>query len=182
MTERELNNKYFAWMYQLVCTTGYSKHSHYRKLLDHLHDIKFTYIHPMDSNRAEDGVNLRYRFAYEHSYDGALVRAYLDNGDCSVLEMLVALAVKCEDDIMEDSDIGNRTGQWFWTMIDNLGLSDMNDLAYDECYTDYVIGRLLNREYKRDGEGGLFTIKNCSRDMRSVEFWYQAMFYFSENT
>lgn len=179
MTERELNNEYFAWLCQLVCTTGYSKRSHYRMLLNHLHEIKFTYIHAMDSNRAEDGVNLRYRFAYEHSYDSTIVCTYLDNGDCSVLEMMVALALKCEE-IMEDSEIGNRTGQWFWTMIDNLQLGGMTDLMYDECYTDFVIGRLLNREYKRDGEGGLFTIKDCNRDLRSVEFWYQAMYYLSK--
>lgn len=180
MTERELNDRYFAWMYQLVCHTGYHEQAYYHFLLNRLHEIKFTYIHPMDSNRAEDGVNLRYRFAYEHSYDAALIRAYLDNRDCSVLEMLIALAIKCEDQIMEDTDIGNRTGKWFWTMIENLGLGGLTDPIYNEDYVNYVIERLLNREYGRDGTGGLFTVRNCARDMRSVEFWYQAMYYLSE--
>lgn len=176
MTRRELNNEYFAWMCQLVCTTGYSKHSPHRLLLRRLHEWDFTYTHPMDGNRAEDGVNLRYRFGYENSYDNAMIAAYLDNSDCSVLEMMVALAIKCEE-IMKDSEIGDRTGYWFWKMIESLDLGDMDDLRYDECYTDYVIERLLDREYGRDGKGGLFTIKNCDRDLRSVEIWYQALWY-----
>ena len=78
---------------------------------------------------------------------------------------------------MDDPDIGNRTGQWFWDMIENLELDTMSDTMFDERYVDEVIERLLHREYGRHGEGGLFFIPNCRYDLRSEEIWYQAMWY-----
>ena len=61
MTEIELNNEYFEWMCQLVCNERYSRRLSYQKLLRHLHNIDFQYMLPMDGNRAEDGIDLRYR-------------------------------------------------------------------------------------------------------------------------
>ena len=66
MTELELNNLYFDWMCQLVCNEQYHRRLSFRKLLNHLHRIDFKYSHPMDCNRAEDGIDLRYRFGYEN--------------------------------------------------------------------------------------------------------------------
>ena len=120
MTKNELNDAYFNWMYQLVFDGRYSKRLSYQKLLRELHRIEFTYSIPMDGNRAEDGVDLRYRFGYENGYSSSMVSTYLDNRTCSVLEMMIALAIRCEEHIMDDPDIGNRTGQWFWNMIVNL--------------------------------------------------------------
>lgn len=51
-----------------------------------------------------------------------MIASYLDNRPCSVLEMIIALAIRLEEHIMDDPDIGNRTGQWFWDMIVSLGL------------------------------------------------------------
>lgn len=180
MTKDELNNAYFEWMYQLVCDELDSEMS-YRKLLYLLHDTDFNYTIPMDGNRAEDGADLRYRFGYENTYEGSMIAAYLDDRPCSVLEMMVALAIRCEEHIMCDPDIGNRTGQWFWNMIDNLGLSDMDDTEFDKNHVKSVIQKFLNREYKRNGEGGLFTVKHYRKDLRSVEIWYQMCWYLDEN-
>lgn len=180
MTKDELNNAYFEWMYQLVCDERDSEMS-YRKLLYLLHDTDFNYTIPMDGNRAEDGTDLRYRFGYENAYDGPIIAAYLDDRPCSVLEMMVALAIRCEEHIMCDPDIGDRTGQWFWNMIDNLGLGDMDDEGFDKNYAERVIQKFLNREYKRNGEGGLFTVKHYRKDLRSVEIWYQMCWYLDEN-
>lgn len=180
MTKDELNNAYFEWMYQLVCDERDSEMS-YRKLLYLLHDMDFNYTIPMDGNRAEDGTDLRYRFGYENAYDGPIIAAYLDDRPCSVLEMMVALAIRCEEHIMCDPDIGDRTGQWFWNMIDNLGLGDMNDEGFYKNYAERVIQKFLNREYKRNGEGGLFTVKHYRKDLRLVEIWYQMCWYLDEN-
>ena len=172
MTEKELNNEYFDWMCQLVCNERYSRGLSYQKLLRHLHNIDFQYVIPMDGNRAEDGIDLRYRFGYEKSYEGPMIASFLDNRPCSVLEMLIALAFRCEENIMNNPDVGNRMGQWFWNMIVNLGLGSMSDSRFNPKYTDDVIFRFMDRKYKRDGEGGLFTIEHCKYDMRSVEIWY----------
>ena len=78
---------------------------------------------------------------------------------------------------MYDIDIGDRTSVWFWNMIDNLGLSDMSDAHFNQPYVDDVIFRFLNRDYLPNGQGGLFTINNCSEDLRNVEIWYQLCWY-----
>ena len=177
MTRDYIVNRYFNWMYDLICIDRYSKRLSYRKLLEYLFQTDFTYIIGLDGNRAEDGINLRYRFGQEKGYADAEISNYLDDRECSVLEMMVALSMRCEEHIMDDPDIGNRTGKWFWDMIENLELDTMTDTYFDERYVDSVIERLLNRKYGRNGEGGLFYIRNCRYDLRSEEIWYQMMWY-----
>lgn len=177
MTRSELNSKYFNWMCQLVLDRRYSKSLSYRKLLRFLNCVDFSYTIPMDGNREGDGIDLRYRFGYENSYENSEIATYLDNRPCSVLEMMIALAIRSEEHIMDDPDIGNRTGQWFWNMIVNLGLGSMTDAKFDEDYANEIIKRFLDRRYARNGEGGLFTVEHCNRDLRTVEIWYQMCWY-----
>lgn len=177
MTQDELNDAYFNWMYQLVYGGRYSKRLSYRKLLYLLHDIEFTYTISMDGNRYEDGIDLRYRFGYEKRYEGAMIAEYLDNRPCSVLEMLIALSIRLEEHIMDDPEAGDRTGQWFWNMITNLGLGIMDDAKFDKSRAADIVQRFLNRDYERNGKGGLFTVEHCRYDLRDVEIWYQACWY-----
>lgn len=177
MTRNELNNAYFDWMYQLVYDERYSERLSYRKLLYLLYDIDFTYTISMDGNRYEDGIDLRYRFGYMNGYEGAMIAEYLDNRPCSVLEMMIALAIRLEEHIMDDPEVGNRTGQWFWNMITNLGLGSMDDAKFDKDYVTDIVHRFLNRDYERNGRGGLFTVEHCRYDLRNIEIWYQACWY-----
>lgn len=179
MTRNEFNDAYFEWMYSIVCRKRYTRTRSYRELLQYLHSREFTYLIPMDGNRAADGVELRYRFGYENSYGQHIIALYLDDRPCSVLEMLLALAIRCEEHIMGDDDIGDRTAKWFWDMIINLGLNRMDDNRFNINRADEIIDIFLNREYDRDGTGGLFTVK-CGRDMRSVEIWYQMCWYLDD--
>ena len=175
MTIRDrINDEYFNWMLVLACGDRYSKSISFRKLLTVLHDREFIFSLIGDENRALDGVSLRRRFALSEGYDAA--QDYLD-GPCSVLEMMLALSIRCEETIMDDPVIGNRTGQWFWRMITNLGLGSMTDDRFDEEYVDFVITRFLNREYESDGRGGLFTVEGSNYDLRTVEIWYQLCWY-----
>ena len=176
MTQEALSREYFDWMYNLVC----DERMPYKKLLKRLHEIEFASILPMDDNRATDGVDLRYRFAYEKKHAYAMITDYLDNKPCSVLEMMVALAYKCEEQIMENPEFGNRTKQWFIGMVYSLGLKYMTDAGYDEGFVNRAINRFLNRDYKANGEGGLFTVHYYRRDMRLVEIWYQMCWYLDE--
>lgn len=169
-----VNDEYFDWLCEVVDSKRFSKHVSYRKLLTHLHNIEFTWFIPYDDNRADDGIMLRRKYALAH-HDEEL-SDYI-SGPCSVLEMMAALAIRCEESIMDDTLFGNRTGQWFWGMIHNLGLSSMNDSNFDAEFVDDVIARFLNREYEPDGKGGLFTIKNCDHDLRTVEIWRQLSWY-----
>lgn len=174
MTRTELNSRYFDWMYQLVC--GRSRNS-YRMLFSYLHDRQFEYSIGLDGNRAADGEDLRYRFGSEYGYSDPVISEYLDDRPCSVLEMMIALSIRCEEHIMEDAEIGDRTGQWFWNMVESLGLEDMTDNRFDPDYVAEVIDRFLDRRYERNGKGGLFTIENADRDIRYMEIWYQMCLY-----
>lgn len=178
MTETErLHNDYFNWLLQMVHGCKYADEDSYLSLLSHLYDTEFTYLIDRDGNRADDGINLRYRFCDECNLSYSLVDGLFQDKPCSVLEMMIALALRCDETIMYDSDIGIRIDQWFWEMINNLGLIDMTDSNYDEDYVCYILQSFLNRTYKRNGEGGLFVIKNANRDLRKVEIWYQLMWY-----
>lgn len=168
-----INDDYFEYLCELIDAKRFSKRVSYRKLLMRLHDTEFTWFVPYDDNRADDGVQLRRRFALDRN-DMSLTDYIL--GPCSVLEMMVALAVRCET-IMDDTCYGDRTGQWFWGMIHNLGLSPMIDSKFDRDFVDDAVARLLNREYEPDGTGGLFTIRNFDRDLRTVEIWRQLSWY-----
>ena len=178
MTKNELIDQYFDWMYQLVVDERYTKKS-YRKLFLMLHDMDFLYTIPMDGNRAEDGIDLRYRFGREQYYSDVVIASLLDDRPCSILEMMEALAIRCEEHLMDNPDFGNRTGQWFWNMISSLGLDSMDDSHFNRRFTEKTINKFLNRDYKKNGEGSLFTVNN-GRDMRTMEIWYQMNFYLLE--
>lgn len=171
-------NEYFDWLYNLVCGQRFARGISYRKLLIRLHDTRFRYSIPRDRNRANDGIDLRYRFILDNynkdMYD--IIIGYLD-GPCSVLEMMIALANRCEENIMDDPNVGDRTSQWFWGMVNNLGLGSMTDNRFDRQLIDDRLMVFLNREYEPDGKGGLFTIRNCDRDLRTVEIWHQLCWY-----
>lgn len=86
MTREELTHEYFEWMCQLVYSERCSRIHPHHKLLNYLHSREFYYILDMDSNRYEDGIELRYRFGYEQNYPGDIISLYLDDRPCSVLE------------------------------------------------------------------------------------------------
>ena len=174
MFRDQIINDYFEWLWNFTKCRG---HSQNRKITTLLHNIEFRYSIPMDANREEDGIDLRYRFITEvgipKNYQE--VYGYLD-GPCSVLEMMIALAIRCEESIMDDPDIGDRTSEWFWLMMKNLGLDYMSDRKFDRDIAEEKISIFLDRRYKRNGEGGLFVV-NGRRDLRKVEIWYQMCWY-----
>lgn len=176
--EDNIRNEYFEWLYNYVCKGRAHDKASYRDIFTLLHQIEFIFHLPKDENRARDGVDLRYRFAMlkEDEWYPECVMDILD-GPCSVLEMMVALAIRCEETIMDDTRYGNRTGQWFWSMMRTLEIDYMLDEYYNEVVARQRIYRFLDREYSPDGKGGLFHIPGCSDDLRDVEIWSQLCWY-----
>lgn len=176
-------DEYFDWMCELVCDSGKFRNNRrlYSKLLYFLFDTPFRYSIDMDENRYKDGVTLRYRFALAYRYPEHVVIQELSDRDCSVLEMMVALANRCEESCIDDPEIGHQTGFIFWKMIESLGLTYSNNNYYDEDFVDFTINRFLNRRYFENGEGGLFTMRYPRRDMTTVEIWMQAMWWLNES-
>lgn len=183
MTRNRICNEYFVWLKSLVYGEIFATGRSFDELLSLLHRIEFTYLIPMDQNRAEDGISLRYRYAIttDCPYSVGEVLNTI-NGPCSVLEMMIALSIRCEEDIMDDPGYGDRIKQWFWGMIVNLELGGLHDDNFDQEYVEQIILRLLNRDYEPNGEGGLFTVKRPPRDLRDVEIWVQLLWYLDDIT
>lgn len=173
--EERTKQEYFDWMINLVGGNRYAGRVTFVHLLESLHDTEFVYTIHRDKNRYEDGISLRYRFGCDNNCEEDAER-YL-TGPCSVLEMMVALALRCEETIMDDPSIGNRTAQWFWSMVTNLGLGSMYDSRFDKRIFDMHMYKFINHKYDRDGKGGLFTVRNCKYDMRDEEIWNQLNWY-----
>lgn len=165
-----ISEDYFNWMYDRVCGDSFRNQMSYRKLLKYLYDRDFVFLDRMDENRAIDGVDLRYRHDKETARE-------LSDKPCSVLEMMIALSIRCENDIMSDMKYGDRTNKWFWGMIGNMSLHNMSDSEFNIRMVRHRIDILLRREYDPDGRGGLFTVKHCSYDLTNVEIWYQMNWY-----
>ena len=181
----KLERLYFHW---LCWSMGAHRKPPRRfdKLFETLHEIPFRYSLPMDGNREEDGINLRYRYAEESGYDERMVASVLDRKPCSVLEMMTALCIRCEESIMDGYSLDRlpRTSTFseylFWIMLDNLGLSEMDDMHFDINIVEEAVDRFLDRDYEADGDGGLFILKFPRRDLRGVEIWYQMCWYLDE--
>lgn len=171
------SDMYFSWLIERLNGSRRLGQT-YDKLLNKLYNTEFIYLIPLDQNRYDDGLYLRKRFVDEQGIRrDRLDVIFRDKPWCSILEMMTGLAIRCDENIMYDDEYGPRIDVWFWGMIDSMGLTYMNDENYDCDYTQYILERFLNREYSSDGEGGLFTIPNCDRDLRNVEIWYQLCWY-----
>ena len=174
----DIKEKYFEWMYETVCSNRFANRNQYRKLLDLLNDIPYRWIIDKDENRAEDGeIGLRWRFACETHE----TNIYDIDTPCSVLEMILAMAYRCEE-IMDNTEYGDRTVQWFWSMISNLGLNGMTDDRFDQNEVEDIIERFLDRAFEPDGHGSLFVVKNCRYDLRDVELWSSMTWYLDNIT
>ena len=169
---------YFRWLLKQVHVTDkeLADDNGFSFLLQGLHDRIFYAVMERDSYRAADGEILREDFE-----ELTELRCPID-GECTVLEMLVALSLRIEREIMYDHEIGERASEWFWMMIRNLNLSRFDNRHYDERAVNEVITRFLDREYDEYGRGGLFPCSpsKCERDQRTVEIWWQMQNYLRE--
>lgn len=169
---------YFMWLLQVVNVDDYHYRNHV-KLLEKLYITEFYAVIHRDENRLEDGLDLREM--YLDAMNGSVkVTSYTFPPYCSMLEMLVAFARRIEEDIMWDPDYGDRTDEWFWLMLDSLGLSDITDDVFDEK----LVENILNDFLERRNNVTLFPVttpKKASQGgskVSQIELWYQMNYYF----
>lgn len=160
---------YFDWLVECVCDDV--QRVHFQRLFSYLYNREFTWFVKNDVNRLEDGLELRRLF--ERETGGGCEK----RGPCSVLEVLVALAIRCENDIMYDPEEGDRTHLWFWVMMENLGLDKMSDNEFSYELTEEIVDIFLDRRYSSDGHDGPFYVPGCRIDMTKTELWYQLNYY-----
>lgn len=175
----EANHNYYSWLVENISHGPYDIGC-YQLILERLHQVEFYPIIPMDENRRQDGLSLKRRYDkyINIPFDGPYSNT--DESFCSVLEMMVAFAMRIEDDIMYDPEYGNRTSEWFWTMMENLYLTGFDDDSYDDYEVDRILHTFLQRLYGADGYGGLFYTHDVSIDMRDLELWDQCSVYLNE--
>ena len=172
-----LLNEYYLWLLGKVDCTDYDVEE-YSELLYQLFNTDFTWTIQIDSNRASDGLNLRYE--YVHVAGGA--PCYLmDEKNVSVLEVLIALAINWEHEITYDFRLGDRSAIWFWLMIDNLGLTYMDDTRYDPDFVGETLTIWMTREFDKNGNGSPFPVKSGRIDQRKEEIWLQLQQFVLEN-
>lgn len=174
----EALSAYRQWIYDSMCHEFHGTISWY-KLFDLLYGTEFTWQnHPRDENRAVDGVQLRHRWSLQTG-EKILEDRYTE--PASVLETLVALAFKAEENIASDPEIGDRTAQWFWNMIVNMGLGSQSDDHFNIEAAMSCIKRFLDGKYEANGRGGLFVLRRHPEvDMRTLEVWAQMCLFFEE--
>ena len=176
-----LEEHYMDWLSEIVSTSLYFKTCMgYRRLFGYLMDVPFVYILSMDKNREQDGIELRRRFLNSIGISSRS-EEYLQFTDqpCSILEMLVALSLRCEGAIGEPW-FDDHAYTWFWMMISNLGLRQMDDRHFDQVYVEDTVRRFLDRHYCSDGSGSLFGKIDRQMDMRKVEIWKQFCWYLDD--
>lgn len=177
-SQSEIRNNYFNWLCQIV--HGDDPCCSFKDFLWVLYSREFTWFVPNDCNRAADGMDLREVFKAKRSYS-----SYSSiEGPCTVLEMLIGLSKRIENEIMWNPSKGDRTVSWFWELIRNLKLGGFDDEHIDPRDAIFINKKLdvfLNRTYSESGKGGLFPLKSGCLDQRNVEIWYQMNSYFEEN-
>ena len=170
-------DQYYNWLLNRIENPERPIVRRYQELLSALYSKRYEYRIARDSNRAMDGVELRYEFGELFGYS----RYEIDNwlcGQCSVLELMIALSARCENEISGTTD----SHVWFWTMIESLRLDGMDDRHFEPNYVDQALDDFMSGNYCRDGEGSLFTLRNTHQDMRRLELWYQMCAFLNENT
>lgn len=178
----QIRNDYKDWLIGLTNKWCGLWGKSYVKLMEYLYSRSFTSVYANDSNRVQDGIEMRFRFieAYKKvNYTYHDVYRYLTH-DCNMLEMMTALAQKCEDHIMGDPEIGDRSGEWFLGMLVNSHLNELSDEEFDISLAKKRVDNIINHNYKSNGEGGLFSVQNPQIDMRNAELWYQMNWYLGE--
>ena len=175
-----LKNEYFLWLLSIIEYRRINTRM-YGRLLSYLFNREFTWVVSHDSNRALDAINLRYEFLNDYGDFDPEVTTSLDDKPCSVLEVLVKLAIDWEHEITYDFHKGDRSNRWFWVMVDNLGLLEYPDSHFDEDIVDEIVSVWLDRRFEKNGIGSPFPVKSGIRDQRGIEIWLQLQDFVLEN-
>lgn len=166
-----IDESYFKWLCAKVINIRTPNNKDILLLLN-LYKTEFVWLISGDDNRAVDGQYLRPEFLDQLNIEA---EHYFMNYPCSVLEMLIAFSRRAAfntDELEID---------WFWLMVDNLGLRELNGTD-EENQIDFneIIDVFLWREYDNLGNGGLFPLRNSNNNQKEIEILYQFYEYLFE--
>lgn len=163
-----MRTRYFEWLLSLIPGS-----SSIRGICNELFNMTFTYddYHGTDGNRADDGLSLRSLY-----FNETRSVTYMEDCKCTVLEMLIALSLRIERDIMgEPGD--DHPEKWFFEMLDNLGVFNLTSPKF----VGRIVEEWMNRDFDPNGYGSIFPLKYYPGDQRDLLIWDQMSFYLNEN-
>lgn len=175
-TQRELEQNYYEWLKDLIPELKIA----YGDLIQILYDTPFRAIFESDNDRMSDGMSLRNRYTQANRMSNALNLLLREAHPCSVLEVMLALALRIEEEYLGAYSDEHPVGQWFNYMLHSLGIAHMIDPFFETEIASEVIDKFLNHNYRPDGFGSLFWIINTKEDMRQLDLWHQAMLWINE--
>lgn len=172
-----LVDDYVYYLYRIVQNGG----ENHRKLCIELFKNRFfiTRSAPKrDIDREKDGLELRKEWSND-SLDGEFHII-----PCTILEMIIGISKRMSEQLM-DEDGEDKTAQYFWEIMENLGLTCMDDdnFGWDTGLAQKKIAKtceiLCKRQYNPDGTGGgMFPMPGLlGINQKKMEIWYQMQEY-----
>jgi hypothetical protein len=156
-----MEKKYVKHLKQII---GTPRGKSYSFLIDALWRKEFYSRVLLDENRVNDAYYLREVLGYSVPV----------LGQARCLEILFILSRKAE---FELSGTGTNFRNLFWEFVENLGLKQYSDDAWDDPQVIFEVDRILidwlDRRHSKSGLGGVFPLKDPEKDQRDVELWYQ---------
>ena len=145
MKKKYFEEEYFQWMLRKINCRKFPVKKYY-KLLLYLNEFNFKVVIKNDINRVSDAYEMRETFKESDLGDSEETQYDIqyNNGfwPVSVLEVLVAMSCRIEDDVMADEKKGDRTSEWFWEMICNLGLDTAKESDWYDILNDFLTRRI----------------------------------------
>ncbi|UNI72533.1 MAG: hypothetical protein [Chaetfec virus UA24_144] len=175
---QQIRHDYFMYMCHDMHAVGSGEP--YYCLMNALYKMPFRWVLALDENRAMDGLGIRAHYENMHMFQETdLVHEAMETlGECSVLEMLVALSERISD------QIGCRPHIWFWEMLENLNLTQFSDHDFNRRggvdKIREMVDIFMDRKFAADGTGSPFPLEDPKKDQRDVEIWYQMQAYLME--
>lgn len=163
----------------LIWRCQIQKLTRFGRLFEILHHVDFEWELERDENRESDGVDLRDEYDIPDGFDEKTEEAFYARR-CSVLEMLIGLAIRVDDEFIGDP-AEEHPEIFFMEMIENLGLDKFKGNRYTESDVIKIVNRWMHRDFERNGRGSPFPVKKSRRDQRKLEIWDQMNTYISEN-
>lgn len=139
-----------------------------------------------DENQVEQVLYMRREFVRGLS-EAEKKAFYRSLGPCSVLEILVIFVEKMRYNLIGNPLASSDPGALFLELLDNLGLSWINDDAFgadpDGCNDaiEDILQTFTYRDYDADGQnGGLFPLDFPKNDVREMSLFRQMESYLIE--
>lgn len=184
----EYRDQYLKWLLNLA---GLER-SDGILLFSFLLDMTYYWQNDYDQARAGDGRYLRYYYVdkdgiqeaidnFGHPY-ADIVDEFVRSWPVSVIEVLLAMAIRLDKEYEYCASEGDRASLWFWIMCENLGLD-----LYLVSNADFNINdakmkviKWMDGDYDKNGKGSPMALPDgleCDKDYREMSFWEQVTYW-----